>query len=119
MTDNCDDKRSALQFVWPSAKQLLCTFHILQQVWRWLHDKNHQIQQSSIPSILNIFKHAVHAESEEVFESCYEELVNDTCENYGNAAEYFEKLYEDHINFAHCFRSGLTLRGDQTSNSLF
>ena len=51
-----------------------------------------------------------------MFESCHEELVNDACENYDNAAEYFEKLYENRINFAHCFRSGLTLRGNQTNN---
>ena len=32
MMGNCDEERSALLFLWTSVKQLLCTFHILQQV---------------------------------------------------------------------------------------
>ena len=49
---NCDEERSASQFVWSSIKQYPCTFHILQQIWRWLHGKNHRIlQSSSKPSI--------------------------------------------------------------------
>ena len=34
MTDNCDEERSALLFLWPSVKQLLCTFHILYNKFR-------------------------------------------------------------------------------------
>jgi len=34
MTDNCDELRSALNEAWPKSTLLLCTFHILQQVWR-------------------------------------------------------------------------------------
>jgi hypothetical protein len=80
MTDNCDEERRALQFVWPSVKLLLCTFHILQQVWRWLLDKNHQINQSYRPMILSMFKQALYAKSEDVFESCYNKLLNDACD---------------------------------------
>ena len=33
MTDNDDAIRNALAIVWPSARRLLCTFHISQQVF--------------------------------------------------------------------------------------
>ena len=34
ITDNCSELHDALNQVWPETKLLLCTFHILQQVWR-------------------------------------------------------------------------------------
>ena len=43
MTDNCDELRDALHAVWPKCKLMLCIFHMMQQVWRWLFDKNHGI----------------------------------------------------------------------------
>ena len=36
--------------------------------------------------------------------------------SYDNAVKYFEKLYEDCKDFAHCYRSDLLLRGNQTNN---
>ena len=116
ITDNCDEERGALQFVWPLPKFLLCTFHVLQQVWRWLVNKNHQIAQSDRPQILSMFKQALYAESKYLFECHYDKLLHDTCDHYNNAVQYFEKLYEDHENFAHCFRRDLLMRGNQTNN---
>ena len=43
MTDNCSELRDALCFVWPLSILLLCLFHKLQQVWRWLCDSNNAI----------------------------------------------------------------------------
>ena len=43
MTDNCTELRDALEKVFPNMKLLLCTFHILQQVWRWLMESMHGI----------------------------------------------------------------------------
>ena len=34
MTDNCSELFEALSRVWPEAILILCTFHVLQQVWR-------------------------------------------------------------------------------------
>lgn len=117
ITDNCDEEICALQFAWPSVKLLLCTFHILQQVLRWLLDKNHHVRQSDRPQILSLFKRALqYAESEDLFQCYYDELRNDACEPYDNAVQYFDKLYEDRESFAHCFRSDLLLRGNQTNN---
>ena len=45
MTDNCPEERDALSTVWPEAKLILCTFHILQQVWRWLHDSKNGVDK--------------------------------------------------------------------------
>ena len=52
MTDNCDELRDALHAVWPKSTLLLCIFHLMQQVWRWLFDKNHCIAQMDRPGFV-------------------------------------------------------------------
>ena len=116
LTDNCQEERNSLKAVWPSASLLLCIFHILQQAWRWLLDKNHQINQNDRPGILGLFKKALYARSEDVFEECYVELLDEMEETYPQAFKYFEDLYEERHLFALCFRNTLLVRGNQTNN---
>lgn len=40
MTDNSRAEKDALTEVWPSSRQLLCHFHVLQAEWRWLTSGN-------------------------------------------------------------------------------
>ena len=115
LTDNCHEERSALKSVWPSTNLLLCTFHILQQVWRWLLDKNHSISQTDRPAIMSLFKNAVLADTDDQFEQHYEDLLHEI-EPYDNASLYFEELYSDREAFAHCYRSSLPIRGNHTNN---
>lgn len=56
MTDNCPELRDALRSVWPSTTLLLCLFHILQQVWRWVCDKKNKINIDDRQSLMNSFK---------------------------------------------------------------
>ena len=96
---------------------LLCIFHILQQLWRWLHDKSHSISQADRPYILSFFKQALYSESEERFEDFYSELLNDwRCNRYANLVHYLETLYDDKEAFALCFRAELPVRGNHTNN---
>ena len=98
LTDNCKEERKALNTVWPSSTMLLCIFHILQQLWRWLHDKSHSISQADRSYILSLFKQALYSESEEIFVHC------------------LETLYDDKEAFALCFRAELPVRGNHTNN---
>ena len=75
---------------------LLYIFHILQQLWRWLHDKSHSISQADRPYILSLFKQALYSDSEELFEDSYSGLLNDgRCNRYANLVHYLETLYDD------------------------
>uniref|UniRef100_A0A6G5AGM2 Putative mule transposase domain protein n=1 Tax=Rhipicephalus microplus TaxID=6941 RepID=A0A6G5AGM2_RHIMP len=40
MSDNSSAEKAALQQTWPSARQLLCHFHVAQAEWRWLTSHN-------------------------------------------------------------------------------
>ena len=45
MTDDCTAERNVLRATFPEALLLLCIFHVLQAVWRWILDSNHKIQK--------------------------------------------------------------------------
>ncbi|CAB4444908.1 unnamed protein product [Rhizophagus irregularis] len=45
LTDDSSAERNALELCWPQGIRLLCTFHILQAFWRWIHDSKHQIKK--------------------------------------------------------------------------
>ena len=61
MTDNCDELRNALKETWPKATLLLCVFHVLQQVWRWLYEKAHGISKADRVKIMTKFRSVVYA----------------------------------------------------------
>ncbi|KAK7918603.1 hypothetical protein WMY93_009887 [Mugilogobius chulae] len=117
LTDNCKEERAALQFVWPSAKLLLCTFHMLQQTWRWIMDRSHRISDCDKPYIFMLFKKALYSNNETSFAAKYHDLLqDDTVGKYENAVAYFKSLYEERGDFALCFRSEIFTRGNQTNN---
>lgn len=65
ITDDSDAERNALKYVWPNSKTLLCRFHILQSVWRWLFDKKHKISADDRPMLYNLFRDVLMSESVE------------------------------------------------------
>lgn len=102
--------------IWPSSRMLLCIFHIVQQLWRWLHNKSHHISQADRPYILSLFKKALYSDSKELFEVSYSEMLNDgRCKHYANLKHYLETFYDEKA-FALCFRTELPVRGNHTNN---
>ena len=56
MTDNCAELRDALSLVFRNIELLLlCTFHILQQVWRWVTETKHGINGNDKRYLLQSF----------------------------------------------------------------
>ena len=61
MTDNCDELHQSLSQNWPEATLLLCTFHIHQQVWRWLYESCHGIAKDDRVVIMKLFRKIIYA----------------------------------------------------------
>ncbi len=117
MTDNCFELKEAISQNWPDSTQVLCVFHLLQQVWRWLHDRNHGIAIDDRPHILLAFKQVLYAENEDEFQSHYESLLEDEVAlKYPNFIKYISDIYEDCESWALCYRVDLPLRGNNTNN---
>ena len=113
LTDNCLEERNALKSVWPTATHLLCIFHVLQQVWRWIIEKDHLVNQHDRPEVFSLFKKSLYATTEQSFDDCYEDpLSDDVCSKFPNLLQYYRNLYVIKNDFALCFRSSLRVRGN-------
>ena len=65
MTDNCGELGQGLREKWSQSTLLLCVFHILQQVWRWIYGKEHGISAADRLEIMRMFKALLYSEDEE------------------------------------------------------
>ena len=72
MTDNCAPERNALKSVWPAARQYLCAFHVLQQVWRWLLESKHGVKREERQELLAVVKRLLYAPTPKEFIDVWE-----------------------------------------------
>lgn len=68
MTDNCHELRQVLREKWINTVLLLCVFHILQQVWRWIYEKSHGIKPTDRVELMSFFKSLLYSKDEETLE---------------------------------------------------
>ena len=94
-----------------------CIFHVLQQVWRWLFEKKHNISSCDRTGILLLFKNVVYSRTLEEMEEAYDELVNvNVVSKYAKLLAYFSNLYDFYQDWALCSRTHLRLRGSNKNN---
>ena len=62
LTDDSKSERQAVKRAFPEAKLMLCTFHFLQALWRWLWSASHGIQKDDRPELLRVVKSMVFAQ---------------------------------------------------------
>jgi hypothetical protein len=116
MTDNCSELRDALKIVWPESRLLLCIFHLMQQVWRWLYEKKNGIHADHRQEILSLMKSIIYAETEDISERTDDLLEHSLLEKYPNAAKYLGDVLEFKESWALAYRTGLPVRGNNTNN---
>ena len=76
MTDNCDELRASIKKAWPKATLLLCNFHILQQVWRWLYEKEHGIYKDDRVATMKLLRAVLYTNNFESYEKVYKDLAD-------------------------------------------
>ena len=109
MTDKCDELREALLSIWPNCI-LLCIFHILQQVVRWVHEKKNAI---ALALRLHLSKYRTVDEMEENYENF---LSDEMIRIHSNLNSYIKNVYQDHAAWALCLRKVLPIRVNNTNN---
>jgi hypothetical protein len=77
MTDDSDSERNSLGAVWPNAVLLLCLFHILQAMWRWLQKGSHGVAKNDRPTLYHHFKQIAYAQTEDQCSEKYEAMLMD------------------------------------------
>lgn len=117
MTDNCEELHDSLAYNWPDATLLLCIFHILQQVWRWLYESCHGISKTDRVIIMALFRNVIYANSIDNYVSAYSALFeSNMIQKYKNCAKYFEDLCNISERWALSFRNDMLTRGSNTNN---
>lgn len=117
MTDNCDELRNCLRRAWPNAVLYLCTFHILQQVWRWLFEKEHRVSKDDRMVIMKHFRSIVYAQTKEELDEKFEEFMDlDMIEHNHCCKSYFKDLAKIESAWALCYRKDVLTRGSHTNN---
>ena len=93
MTDNCDKFHQGFSYNWPEANLLLCTFHILQQVWRKQYEGCRGIAKNDRIIITKLFWKLDNAEDIKNYVSANTVLFESNITNkYNLCVKYFEDL---------------------------
>ena len=117
LTDDDSAQRNALRAYWRSSVLLLCIFHFLQAVWRWLLDGANLINKNDRQHLMSLFQELVFADTADKFDTKENEAVSDqTVLRYPNFKDYLEHALERKEQWALCFRKGLKTRGNNTDN---
>lgn len=58
MTDNSSAEKAALQETWPTARHLLCHFHVAQAEWRWLTAAHNGVHKDQRRCLMSAFQEA-------------------------------------------------------------
>ena len=83
MTENCNELRNALKKRFPDSCLLPCIFHMLQQVWRWLYDRLHNIRADDRVEIMKKFRQILHCETEVKLQKMCDQFLNsNSIKNY-------------------------------------
>ncbi|CAG8673336.1 19484_t:CDS:2 [Gigaspora margarita] len=117
ITDDCKAEKIALQNTWKNATLLLCVFHFLQAMWRWLWDGNHNIHKNDHAILIELIKKIVFSRSEVALSQAYIELTNNqTYLKYPNFQNHFKISWSRRSEWAIAFRQGLPIRNNNTNN---
>ncbi|KAF0756879.1 Uncharacterized protein FWK35_00017974 [Aphis craccivora] len=112
MTDDSLAERNALQTCFPKSTLLLCTFHVLQAVWRWLWDSKHNINVEHRKYLINLLRKILYSSNEHECVKAMDTLISDNIsKKYINYIRYIEKLWQRRTEWCLCYRSKLSIRG--------
>lgn len=94
MTDDADSEINALKKVWPRSTFLLCVWHVLNAVWRWLWLADHKVNKNDRPYLLIKFRSLVYAQTSQQYQDIKADILcDDIFHKYPNFIKHLEKSY--------------------------
>lgn len=114
ITDQSAAEINAINYIWPKSSTLLCVFHVLQAVWRWLWDSKHNIPLEKRKILIKEFRTILYSESIVDAEHAYLKSTekNLDCPNW---ISYIQNYWSYRQKWCLCFRDH-TSRGHVTNN---
>lgn len=113
LTDQSSAEINAINNIWPKSNTLLCTFHVLQAVWRWLWDSAHKIPIEKRKPLMKLFQNILYADNMIDVENAYKK----GCENeeFPQWTKYLCNYWTYKEKWCICFRDSYS-RGHVTNN---
>lgn len=112
MTDNSLAEINALNHNWPSSKHLLCVFHVLQAVWRWLWETKNKIPKEKRKYIMKSFQKVLYADTINKAEEAYAAAKHSEFENWN---KYLDSYWDFRFKWCLAWRNEV-VRSHQTNN---
>ena len=119
MTDDNATERNALATVFPHSTNLLCQFHVLWALWRWLSNNKNGIMVRWRSYLFCLFKDAVDADTSEALASIFTRLHNDEVALlHVNYIAYVDRLLDRSTLWATCYHTDIVNLGRNTKNNV-
>ena len=119
MTDDDSRQKGALLETWKEVILLLCTFHFLQAVWRWLFNSSNNINRDDRQYLMGHFQKLVFSPSEEEFQAATESVLTDNVTaKYPNYQENVKRSLKQQREWALCHQKNLIIRGNYTESMI-
>ena len=111
MSDDSSAQKAAIKNNFPSATILLCQFHVVQALWRWLQSN---ALKSTRVKIVNLFRKCMYTTSnyEDSKIALYNEIQNDP-----KLSSHFDRVFVNEKQFATFYRKEFNL-GDVNTNNI-
>ena len=106
MTDNHDKLHQGLSYNWPDATLVLCTFHILQQVWRWLYESCHRKARNDRIMIMKLSLKLVYSKDMKDYVSAYTVLFEPNITNKYNLCVFVSNILKIYVALANAIVKG-------------
>ncbi|XP_042150727.1 uncharacterized protein LOC115317267 [Ixodes scapularis] len=113
MTDSSSAEKAAVQETWPTARQLLCHFHVAQAEWRWLTAARNRVDKDQRRQLMSLFQEVMYADSEEKLEAATAQLKLQPHQAFVARLEAFLGRREEWVLL---FLANITTRGHNTNN---
>ena len=115
MTDDSRALKNALSAVWPDVRQLLCLFHVLQALWRWLCDGHNGMSKDNRKTVLQQFSQVVYTCSADTAAEKFEDLLA-ADDNNSRLHDHMSILWERRDEWCMAYRANVVNRGHNTNN---
>lgn len=113
LTDHSNAEINAINTTWPQSRTLLCIFHILQAVWRWLWDQKHQIPKDKRQCLMKDFQEILYSIDINEAENAFKKAISNSA--YSNWTTYLSDYWTIKEKWCLAFRD-YSCRGHHTNN---
>lgn len=111
MTDDCTPLRQALHGAFPEATLVLCVFHLLQAMWRWLWNCSSEVPMQHRAQLLKSFRGLVYASTPTDLMEGYNRLIEDhVASQHPDFVRHLQEVFQRREEWAICLQTTLPIR---------